>query len=550
METTTSTPRYNYKKTNWKKFNKTLCEKFKLEDKLETNRNLTIEEIDKHINILEHHINKTIEENIPKIKQNKDKYYLKYENNMIKKLHSNKTLLINRLYYIKYDSNIKHSRQEINRIKITIKKLNEKLHKEYTKTVTAYWNALSKNINYRDSNKFFPNINKLFRPSNRNNIKNLKIDIHKNEFNLHLSKKLPQLIINNEINIDDDKLKIEIIGEYFESINSARYTNDNSVTKRLADEKAKKLNTLKENIRKNKSFFTSFTDNNPAHDPRQDIEEPKFLYNYIEIGNIIRKLKNKTSSGPDKIPAIVIKNLPIDIIKEYTIIFNNSFNQAYYPRRWKEAKVLPIPKKNKNQEEPQNYRPISLTSNISKIFEKLIKEQILKHSDQHNIIPNNQYGFKNNHSTTHALHKFSSDINNYLHKDLAIAAILLDLEKAFDSVWKNGLLLKLDKYKFPMGLILLIMDMIDNKTFRTWDGSNLSNNIFKITEGLQQGTVTSPILFNIFNSEIINLYGLNASDKLHSIAYADDLIIYKADKDIDKIQSTLQRTIDNITAYY
>lgn len=96
--------------------------------------------------------------------------------------------------------------------------------------------------------------------------------------------------------------------------------------------------------------------------------------------------------------------------------------------------MITIRKKGKNTSDPSGYRPISLTSNVSKIFEKLIKINIMEHVDKNRIILDNQYGFKQSHSTVHAIHKFASDLNKYLRNGMLVGAALLDLEKAFDSV--------------------------------------------------------------------------------------------------------------------
>ncbi|XP_046835605.1 uncharacterized protein LOC124431579 [Vespa crabro] len=279
------------------------------------------------------------------------------------------------------------------------------------------------------------------------------------------------------------------MGTYLKRINSPRYTNENTINKNKADDTAHKYHDILRRMRNTKSTFMTFSDHFPAYDPLQNKNEIKYFISFTEVGTIIRNLKNKIFYCLDKIPSIVIKNLPLSIITEYRIIFDNAINHVYYPNRWKQAKVLPILKKGKNPEKPQSYRPIM---NTSKIFEKIIKKN-MDHINVHNIIPNNQFGFKSNLSTTHAIYKLTSDLNNYLHNEYAIGAVLLDLEKMFDSIWKNGLIHKLDDYKFSVSLILLIANMIEGKTFRTWNGTNFSSKSFKISKRLQQGTVTDPI---------------------------------------------------------
>ncbi|KAK0074480.1 hypothetical protein PV326_012414 [Microctonus aethiopoides] len=166
------------------------------------------------------------------------------------------------------------------------------------------------------------------------------MDINKSEFNQRMSKEYPQLVNNTELIVTDPLIKLEIIGKYLESINSPRYTNMNTPTKEWADDIANKLKKNKDNMRRKNATFTTFTNNNPAHDPKQNENEPKYLFSYIEIVKLMRKLKIKTSSGLDNIPTIVLKNLHTSIITDYTIIINNAINSAYYPNRWKEAKVL------------------------------------------------------------------------------------------------------------------------------------------------------------------------------------------------------------------
>lgn len=197
-------------------------------------------------------------------------------------------------------------------------------------------------------------------------------------------------------------------------------------------------------------------------------------------------------------------------------------------------------KKDKDLSNPGSYRLVSLTNNISKIFEKIIKINLIDHIDTNKIIPDNQFGFRTRHSTTHDINKLASDINSYILNGKLVGAILLDLEKAFDFVWLNRLTYQLVTLDFPRYLIQLITDMMHGKSFYTWNGKDTSTYIFKKIEGLQQGTVTSPILD----------FRLNTKKFLHSIAYADDLLYYFASNKIPEIQKTLKNILDSINKYY
>uniref|UniRef100_A0ABD2WMJ8 Reverse transcriptase domain-containing protein n=1 Tax=Trichogramma kaykai TaxID=54128 RepID=A0ABD2WMJ8_9HYME len=153
-----------------------------------------------------------------------------------------------------------------------------------------------------------------------------------------------------------------------------------------------------------------------------------------EIVRILNGIKGKTSFGNDGIPNIVLKNLPIEFIQCYTVLFNNIINNGHYPRTWRATKVIPILKKNKDPTNPASYRPISLLPNISKIFEALLNQKIVAHCDRENVIPNQKFGFRYGHSTAHAINKVSSYICSQLNNHKMVAACLIDLQTAFDTV--------------------------------------------------------------------------------------------------------------------
>lgn len=225
-------------------------------------------------------------------------------------------------------------------------------------------------------------------------------------------------------------------------------------------------------------------------------------------------------------------------------------NNTYFPRSWKTAKVIALLKKNKPESDPSSYRPISLLPNISKIFEVVINKSLTAFCDKNQIIPESQFGFRHKHSTLHAINKFTSDICWALNNNECVAACFIDLEKAFDTVWLDGLFYKLIKKGFPRHMIKILWVMLHDKQFRVHDGDTASTKTFLIADGLQQGTVNSPILFNIYNSDILGLFGLNDVAARKAIAFADDLLIYVKGKKPSKLQRELQDIFIKITDYY
>ena len=157
-----------------------------------------------------------------------------------------------------------------------------------------------------------------------------------------------------------------------------------------------------------------------------------------------------------------------------------------------------LPKNDKDSSNPKNLRAISLLPNISKIFEICINNNITKFCKDRNLINEKQFGFKYKHSTINALHLFTSNVNWNWNKKMCTGACLIDMEKAFDNIWIPGLIFKLSSFQFPLHQIILIYNMISNKKFEVFYQKYKSKNTFNIVNGLQQGTVNSPILFNIF----------------------------------------------------
>ena len=194
-------------------------------------------------------------------------------------------------------------------------------------------------------------------------------------------------------------------------------------------------------------------------------------------------------------------------------------------------------------------RPISLLPVISKVFERIIKVSIHKFTLKQNIIPLQQFGFRENHSTIHAIHKLVADINwNLLGKKMT-GAVLVDLRKAFDSVWHDGLMYKLKQKKMKNHLLKMILNMITGRKFKVTLNGITSCKEFTLTKGLQQGTVNSPTLFNIFTSELMKLFNLNQGE-IESIAFADDQIIYTSDRILKKIQTRLQGVFEKVINWY
>ena len=132
-----------------------------------------------------------------------------------------------------------------------------------------------------------------------------------------------------------------------------------------------------------------------------------------------------------------------------TQLFNHLLRLGYFPTNWKRAKVVPIPKPNKPGTDPNSYRPISLLSTLGKLFERILAVRLASFVNRQHLLPHAQFGFRKKHSTVSQLARItdytSNGYNLHKHSDM----VLLDLEKAYDTVWIHGLLYKLIVFKQP-----------------------------------------------------------------------------------------------------
>uniref|UniRef100_A0A6V7JW55 Reverse transcriptase domain-containing protein n=1 Tax=Bracon brevicornis TaxID=1563983 RepID=A0A6V7JW55_9HYME len=250
---------------------------------------------------------------------------------------------------------------------------------------------------------------------------------------------------NNGTIISNPTDQLNVIGAYFETINAPRYLSIGTRIQEFIIDKTKELKEKFTNERQNEITITQFSETNKSIEPSAESETCSHFCNQHQIDKIINKLPNKTSFGIDKIPNVILKRLPSKITHDYTILLNNCINHSYFPSTWKTAKILPLLKNDKPPNKPSSYRPISLLPTITKVYEAIINNAIVSNCDKNNIIPNTQFGFRRKHSTTHAINKLLSDLNIELSQNKLVGATLIDLEKAFDTVWHNGLIYKLMK---------------------------------------------------------------------------------------------------------
>ncbi|XP_046628200.1 uncharacterized protein LOC124309028 [Neodiprion virginianus] len=363
------------------------------------------------------------------------------------------------------------------------------LNKLISLTKNEYENEMVKNI-YKDSRKLW-------------NYVNGKLGKNKN-----VSTEIDYIIRNEEIVTDNRDIADKFV-DFFSNI---------------GDELAKKIDKLQVNIEKNvkhnsNSIFLTPTDS-------------------FEIEKTILDLKDK-SGGVDGISSKVLKIIANDISVPLEYIFNMCINRVIWPSALKKTDIIPIFKSG-NKHLTTNYRPISLISNLAKIFEKIIFNRLYSFCISNILISNNQFGFVKNRGTSDALAITSNFIYNNIDNNLSTVLVFLDLAKAFDTVNHKILLDKLWRRGIRGIPHQLLTNYLTNRE-QCVKINNCTSETKMVKVGVPRGTILGPLLFIMYIDDIFDVLPPNAL-----VAYADDTAVLCLGRNWTELNVTLNNWLNKL----
>ena len=261
-----------------------------------------------------------------------------------------------------------------------------------------------------------------------------------------------------------------------------------------------------------------------------------------DLSNALKDLKTGKACGIDDICNEQISHFGVIARKWLLDLFNYCTNNLKIPKMWRKSRIIAILKHGKSPDEAKSYRPISLLPHFYKLYERLILNRLLPTSEQ-NIIPE-QAGFRPGKSCTSQLLNLTEHIESGFENKQKTASVFVDLSAAFDTVNHNLLHKKL--LKFTNGdahLTNLISCLLNDRRFYV-DLDGKKSRWHTQSNGVPQGSVLSPFLFNIYtNDQPIH-------PDTRSFIYADDLAIAAQGPTFEGLEATLSDALSELSIYY
>jgi len=267
-----------------------------------------------------------------------------------------------------------------------------------------------------------------------------------------------------------------------------------------------------------------------------------------EIEKIIKSLNLKKSYGYDEISTEILKISAPFISSPLTYICNRSILYGIFPTRLKYSLIKPIYKKG-DRENAANYRPISLLTAFSKVFEKIIYNRLIQHIETNNILRDAQFGFRTFSSTEKASYKLINGILNALNNRMVVGGIFWDLQKAFHCVNHNILLTKLKYYGITGTTHKLIKCYLKDRYQRVILQNNSPDSRSKwgkIKYGVPQGSILGLLLFLLYINDLSQITHENSK----VILYADDTSIIITSPNPSNYENIVIKIFEDINRWF
>ena len=298
-----------------------------------------------------------------------------------------------------------------------------------------------------------------------------------------------------------------------------------------------------------KQFCKVFSDPDKT-DPNVGLPDPPEILNPFsddqlkftveDVISAIDEIKTSAAAGPDEIPVQLLKGCKHTLAAPIHMIWTHSIKTGIIPQCYKMSNIAPLHKKD-SKADPANYRPVSLTSHVVKIYERILRKKMVAHLEDNSLLCPNQHGFRSGKSCLTQLLHHLDDILESLMAGTDVDVIYLDFAKAFDKVDHKLLLKKLSHYGFSTSVVKWIKSFLSDRLQKVVIDGKFSL-LAAIISGVPQGTVLGPILFLIFINDI-----KHCIKKSTIRCFADDSRVSKriaSSLDVAVLQSDLDNVME------
>ena len=327
----------------------------------------------------------------------------------------------------------------------------------------------------------------------------------------------PEIIVLQEANrvITNPKDKAEEFAAYYDKLLNVKYANQQ---------------------RCNEVFFViqAAIMNNLEHEYNRVFTEG-------EVKSALRKLQN-TCPGEDEVHNLFLKNVNENYFQYLIKLMNKSWLEESVPDCWKIALMVPIHKALKPKDKVSSYRPISMLPVVAKLMERLVAERLKWYMEKKNCYSSTQFGFRKDKSTFDSLTLLEAKIRRSLHNRETCLVVFLDLESAFDRVWHLGLLYKLSHIGLKGRIMGWLYSYLTERTFKVCVEGETST-AKRITSGVPQGAVLSPILFNVLLGDITRVQGVQYFE------FADDVAISYSGSNQEAVVAKIEAALIEIVEW-